>query len=157
MIIEIESGGPWPVNSIHDINSARIELEEKGWFSNYCLVGSTEHLKPLDFQIGSASTTYRAFMLKHNLVDGIIEQKFSANHVILLAYSINFVHGFDVKLSKLRIKINNIKIQYPAAPSKLTDDELLAKIEQPYAQLGIIREVAKRVFQSLSEKAKKDE
>lgn len=67
------SAGAWPANAITDVNDAIAELEADGFTSGpYVLVGRVDWIRKLDQAISNTDITYRSFLLKNDIIQGVI-------------------------------------------------------------------------------------
>lgn len=85
-LIELESEGPWPEHAISDINTARIELENRMRWPTSITANvhlSTTLVKVLDKQLGKLDITYRMFLVSNNLAR-IYEWDFAEDDVAVV-------------------------------------------------------------------------
>lgn len=154
-MLEIESEGNWPLNSIIDINKARATLQGEGHLENHYLVGTPGRIKWLDSQIPDTDITFRHFILSNNLVKGIIETKTINNQddVFLVWYNVWFTGDLKVKVESTTVKITGIVFQHPPHPRTLTNAELLERLKEAPTR-DVVIEATLRMFQSLQGSAK---
>lgn len=128
---EIESVGPWPENSITDINRARVELMNQTRFLCSSLTAkvylSTILEKSLDYQLGGAPISYRNFFIENDLAT-IHEWGSLENNVAVVRSEDHEVKIINVKMNRDKpcaFCSNEISLHREAV--KLGDGRLICK------------------------------